>query len=89
MLSPSKQVQSSAVPRDLANNNEQGDAFATESLGLFTFLEKSGNPDSAELRDDLDLDFLSVPNITWFHPTSQAYMAGSKIHIVAKDSTFA
>lgn len=53
------------------------------------FLEKSGNPDFAELGDDLDLDFLSVSNIIWLHPTSQTYMAGSKIHTVAMDSTFA
>lgn len=60
-----------------------------ESLGLFLFLERSGNPDFAEVRDDLDLDFLSATNTAWLHPTSQTYMAGSKIHTVAMDITFA
>lgn len=72
-----------------------------ESLGLFMFLEKSrlfprqsrkfsrvGNPDFAELEIFWTLTS-SVSNITWLHPTSQAYMTGSKIHTVAMDITFA
>lgn len=50
MLSFYKQVQSTVVPCDFGNDNEQGDKLAMESMGLgFFCFYKSVNPEFAEL----------------------------------------
>lgn len=60
-----------------------------ESMGGFFVSTKECQSSFCRTRDNLDLDFILVPNLTWLHPTSKAYVAGNKIQTAEMDITFA